>query len=79
MYKDDPFHFADGLDFAVQIIRGDETKWSTIMEWISLETALNNCRKLAQEGFMSKIRCVKKSRYPPWPVCSVHYYRENKQ
>lgn len=46
------------------------------MEWVTKETAIANCRKLAEDGYMQKIRCVRVSRYPPWPVCSVHYYRE---
>jgi len=78
MVDADPFKFNLGLEYAVQIVRGGDNKWVNVMEWVSLETALMNCRKLAQGNFMSKIRCVRLSRYPPWPICSVHYYREFK-
>jgi hypothetical protein len=76
-FDEDPFKFGEGLEYAVQVIRSGSLQWSTIMVWVSHATAMDNCRKLAQDGFMSKIRCVRLSRYPPWSICSVHYYREN--
>jgi hypothetical protein len=76
-FDEDPFKFDNGLEYAVQVMRGGDNRWSTIMVWVTHRTAIDNCRKLAQEGFMQKIRCVRLSRYPPWSVCSVHYYREN--
>lgn len=76
-HDEDPFKFDNGLDYAVQVVRGGDTRWVNVMAWVTLETAITNCRKLAQDGFMAKVRCVKLSRYPPWSICSVHYYREN--
>jgi hypothetical protein len=75
-FDEDPFKFNDGLEYAVQVVRSGDTRWTNVMVWVSQRTAIDNCRKLAQDGFMSKIRCVRLSRYPPWSVCSVHYYRE---
>lgn len=79
MIEQDPFKFDHGLEYAVQVVRYGQTRWDTVMEWVTLDTAIDNCRKLAQDGFMQQIRCVRKSRYPPWSICSVHYYRENKE
>lgn len=76
---EDPFKIEEGLDYAVQFKREPNEKWGTAMEWVTLQTAVSNCRKMAEEGFMQAIRCVKKSRYPPWPVCSVHYYWEERR
>lgn len=76
-FDEDPFKFDNGLEYAVQVVRSGDTRWVNVMVWVSKETAIANCRKLAQEGFMPKIRCVRLSRYPPWAICSVHYYREN--
>ena len=76
-FDEDPFKFDDGLEYAVQVVRSGDTRWTNVMVWVSQRTAIDNCRKLAQDGFMSKIRCVRLSRYPPWSVCSVHYYRES--
>ena len=73
---EDPFHYNHGLEYCVQVMRHGDTKWSEAMEWVTKETAIANCRKLVEEGFMQKVRCVRVSRYPPWPICSVHYYRE---
>jgi len=75
-FDEDPFKFNDELEYAVQVVRSGDTRWTNVMVWVSQRTAIDNCRKLAQDGFMSKIRCVRLSRYPPWSVCSVHYYRE---
>lgn len=79
MIDADPFKFDHGLEYAVQIIRHGQTQWETVMDWVTHETAIANCRKLSQDDFMWKIRCIRKSRYPPWPVCSVHYFRENER
>lgn len=79
MTESDPFKYDHGQEYAVQVIRHGSTQWETLMDWVTLQTAISNCRKLSEEGFMWQIRCVRKSRYPPWPVCSVHYFRENKQ
>jgi hypothetical protein len=76
-FGEDPFKFEDGLEYAVQVVRSGDTRWTNVMVWVSQRTAIDNCRKLVQDGFMSKIRCVRLSRYPPWSVCSVHYYRES--
>lgn len=81
MIKDDlfdPFKFDHGLEYAVQILRTDSTQWQTTMEWVTQATAMYNAKKLASEGFMDAVRCVRLSRYPPWSVQSVHYYWEQK-
>jgi hypothetical protein len=76
-FDEDPFKFDEGLEYAVQVVRSGDTRWTNVMVWVSQRTAIDNCRKLVQDGFMAKIRCVRLSRYPPWSVCSVHYYRES--
>lgn len=81
MTKDDlfdPFKFGPGLEYAVQYLRPDSKQWQTAMEWVTQETAMSNAKKLAGDGFMAAVRCVRLSRYPPWSVQSVHYYWEQR-
>ncbi len=73
---DDPFKYDHGQEYFVQVVRQGQVNWETVMEWVTKETAITNCRKLVEDGFMDVVRCVRVSRYPPWPICSVHYYRE---
>lgn len=79
MTLEDPFTFDLGLEYAVQVMRSGSLQWDTVMQWVTKETAIANCRKLAGDGFMHIVRCVRLSRYPPWSICSVHYYWESKE
>jgi hypothetical protein len=75
---EDPFKFDHGLEYAVQIKRNGELNWQFAMQWVTKDTAIMNCKKLVDDGFMRSIRCVRLSRYPPWAICSVHFFWEAK-
>lgn len=79
MIHDDPFKYDHGLEYAVQIKRSGELDWKFSMQWVTKDTAIVNCKKLVEESFMEAVRCVRQSRYPPWGICSVHFFWENKR